>query len=153
MFEGILSLFRGTATPSETPLPPADVQHALGALLIRAAKADHAYLFEEIDQIDDVLAARYDLNPVEAAKLRASCEKLEEAMPDTAELAGILHDAIDPVEREATVAAMWSVVFADGIEEEEEDKLLHEVEAILGVSPDVSKRLHDQAMNARQRGS
>lgn len=149
MFESILSLFQRT-TPSETLLPPADVQHALGALLVRAAKADHAYLFEEVEQIDDVLAARYDLNPVDAAKLRASCEKLEEAMPDTAELAGILHAAIDMAEREATVAAMWSVVFADGIEEEEEDRLLHQVEALLGVSPAVSKRLHDEAMNARR---
>lgn len=149
MFERILSLFKGTA-PTRTALPPADVQHALGALLVRAAKADHAYLFEEVEQIDDVLAARYGLNPVEAAKLRASCEKLDEAMPDTAELAGILHAAIDLAEREATVAAMWKVVFADGIEEEEEDKLLHEVEALLGVSPEVSKRLHDEAMNARR---
>ena len=94
MFEGILALFRGTV-PSETQLPPADVQHALGALLVRAAKADHAYLFEEVEQIDEVLATRYDLDPVAAAKLRASCEKLEEDMPDTTQLAGILHDAID----------------------------------------------------------
>ncbi len=149
MFESILALFQRT-TPSETKLPPADAKHALGALLIRAAKADHAYLFEEVEQIDDVLAARYNLNPVEAAKLRASCELLEEAMPETGDLAEILHAAIDLAEREATVAAMWSVVFADGIEEEEEDKLLQEVEALLGVSPEVSKRLHDAAMNARR---
>ena len=132
-----------------TKLPEADAQHALGALLVRAAKADKAYLFEEIEQIDDVLAHRYNLNPVEAAKLRAECEKLDEAMPDTAALSAVLQDAINMEEREALVGALWSVVFADGIETAQEDDLLHEVEALLGVSPEVSKRLHDAAMQPR----
>lgn len=147
MFERILSLF--STEPSVTKLPEADAQHALGALLVRAAKADKAYLFEEIEQIDDVLAHRYNLNPVEAAKLRAECEKLDEAMPDTAALSAVLQDAINMEEREALVGALWSVVFADGIETAQEDDLLHEVEALLGVSPEVSKRLHDAAMQPR----
>jgi uncharacterized tellurite resistance protein B-like protein len=144
MFDRILSLFQTEA--SVTKLPEADAQHAMGALLVRAAKIDKAYLFEEIEQIDDVLAHRYDLNPVQAAKLRAECEKLEESMPDTTALSTILHDAISLEEREATVAALWAVVFADGVEAEAEDVLLRQVEAILGVSPEVSKRLHDEAM-------
>lgn len=148
MFDNILSLFK-RSTPSVTLLPPADAQHALGALLVRAAKADHAYLFEEVEEIDHVLAARYNLNPVEAAKLRASCEKLEEAMPQTADLAGVLHGVIDMTEREATVAAMWAVVLADGVELEEEDAFLAEVEALLGVPPEVSKRLHDAEVAKR----
>lgn len=149
MFDRILSMFQKDA--HVTKLPEADAQHAMGALLVRAAKVDKAYLFEEIEQIDDVLAHRYDLNPVEAAKLRAECEKLEEAMPDTTALSKILHDAISLEEREATVAALWSVVFADGVEAEAEDLLLHQVEEILGVAPEVSKRLHDAAMVKRGR--
>ena len=144
MFDRILSIFHKEV--AVTKLPEADVQHAMGALLVRAAKIDKAYLFEEIEQIDDVLSHQFDLNPVQAAKLRAECEKLEEAMPDTAELSTILHDAISLEEREATVAALWTVVFADGVEAESEDQLLHQVEEILGVSPEVSKRLHDEAM-------
>ena len=77
--------------------------------------------------------------------MRASCEKLEEAMPATEDLAGILKTAITDVEKEATVAALWKVVFADGIEHESEDELLHQVEAVLGVCPAVAKRLHDEA--------
>ncbi len=146
MFESILSLFQ-TEVPV-TPLPEADVPHALGALLVRAAKVDQVYLFEEIEHIDELLAHRYDLNPVEAAKLRAECERLELAMPDTAALAAVLHDAISAQEREATVLALWEVVFADGVEVAAEDALLHQLEALLGVTPDRSKELHDLAMNA-----
>ena len=68
-------------------------------------------------------------------------------MPDTAELAGILHDAISYEEREATVLALREVVFADGREVEAEDLLLHQLEALLGISPEKSKELHDIAMS------
>ena len=146
MFDRILSLFQPQARV--TKLPPADAQHAMGALLVRAAKIDKAYLFQEIEHIDDLLAHRYRLNPVQAAKLRAECEKLEQAMPDTAALAAVLHNAISYEEREATVAALWEVVFADGHEVEAEDELLHQLEDLLGVSPEKSRELHDIAMAA-----
>jgi uncharacterized tellurite resistance protein B-like protein len=145
MFSRILALFH-IDNDFKTPLPEADARTALGALMVRAAKADHAYLFEEVEQIDAVLSKLYGLNPVQAAKMRAGCEKLEEEMPVTAELAGILHDAISQEDREAAVAALWSVVFADGIEREEEDELLHAIEAALGVSPEKSQELHDIEM-------
>lgn len=148
MFDRILSLFSSKAG-FHTELPDADARTALGALLVRAAKADKAYLFEEVEQIDAVLSKLYNLNPVQAAKMRAQCELLEEDMPDTENLAGILHDAISVDDREAAVAALWSVVFADGVEHEEEDELLHAVEATLGVSPATAKRLHDSEMAKR----
>lgn len=147
MFDRLLSLLTG-ATPYQTPIPPADAKHALGALMVRAAKADSSYLFEELQQIDRLLAKLYDLNPVEAAKLRAECEVLEKQMPETEDLAGIVHDAVGPEAREAAVLALWQVVFADGIEHAAEDRLLHQIEDVLGVSPDISRRLHDTARDA-----
>ena len=148
MFERILSLF-SSKTGFQTELPTAEARNALGALMVRAAKADNAYLFEEVEQIDAVLSKLYTLNAVQAAKMRAQCELLEEAMPVTADLAGILHDAISMEDREAAVAALWSVVFADGFEHEEEDELLHAVEEALGVLPAAAKRLHDDEMAKR----
>lgn len=146
MFERLIAHLTGTL-PFETPLPPADAQHALAALLVRAAKADKSYLFVELQQIDRILAAHYNLNPVEAAKLRAESEKLEADMA-TEDLAAILRDAVDLAERERLVGALWTIVFADGIERPSEDVVLHQIEAVLGVSPEVSKRLHDAAQNA-----
>ena len=144
MIDRLLAFFQAPEN-YETPLPEMDVRHALGALLVRAAKADQLYLFEEVRQIDKVLAERNGLNPVDAARMRASCEKLEAAMPPTEDLATILKTAISDDEKEATVAALWKVVFADGTEHENEDELLHQIEAVLGVSPETAKRLHDEA--------
>jgi len=150
MFENLLK-FLGSPNTYETPLPEGDAKHAIGALLVRAAKADKAYLFEEVEQIDRVLAERNGLNIVEAAKMRAACEKLEESMPNTGQLVDLLHSAISAAEKEATVRALWTIVFADGVEHEEEDELMHEVERVLGLSPGIAKRLHEEAVAASKK--
>ncbi|MEP1522144.1 TerB family tellurite resistance protein [Ascidiaceihabitans sp.] len=149
MFERLLAFIQNP-TKYETPLPPADAAHVVGALMVQAAKADRAYLFEEVEVIDRVLARRHNLNPVEAAKMRAQCEKLEEHMHDTDALAGILKEAVGTEEAEAALRALWAVVFADGFEQEEEDNILHQVEAVLGISPLRAKELHDEEMQNAQ---
>jgi len=100
---------------------------------------------------DRILSLFHPQAPVTKLPEAAESEKLEEAMPDTTALATVLHDAISYEEREATVAALWEVVFADGHEVPAEDALLHQLEALLGVSPEKSKELHDAAMIAARR--
>ena len=145
MFEKLTEFFRNPHN-YETPMPAADAGHVIGALMVRAAKADNAYLFEEVEIIDRVLAQRHQLGPIEAAKMRAACEKLEESMPDTAELAAILRKAVGTQELEDALRALWRVVFADGIEHDEEEAVLHNVETMLGVSPKRAKELHDEVI-------
>lgn len=140
-----LTAFFGNPASYTTALPEADAAHAMGALLVRAAKADDAYLFEEIAIIDRILARRHDLNPVEAAKMRAECEVLEKTMPETDDIAAILEHAISTDEKEATLLALWRVVYADGIKHDQEDRLLHHIEDVLGVSPARAKELQTQA--------
>jgi uncharacterized tellurite resistance protein B-like protein len=144
MFENLIALFK-KPNDYQTPLPEADAQHAMGALLVRAAKADHVILLEEIKMIDAILAQRYGLGPIEASKMRAACQKLEAQMPDTAEMTSILQKAISTEEKEATLSALWDVVYADGINEENEDTLLHQIEELLGVPAQRAKELQDAA--------
>lgn len=140
MLETLLGLLKKPQT-YQTPLPEADARHAMGALMVRAAKADNVFRLEEIQAIDKVLAERYGLNPIEAAKMRAACQNLEREMPDTDEMTAVLRDAISVEEKEATLTALWRVVYADGIKQDEEDVLLHEIEELLGISADRAKEL------------
>ena len=142
MFERILALFE--PEPSKTELPPAEARFAIGALMVRTAMADRAYLFEEVEEIDRVLAKLYDLNPIEAAKMRAQCEKLEHEMPRTLDLAKIIGDAVGQPEREAAVSAMWAVVYADGRRHENEDVLVSRIEGLLGVDTETCLRLKEE---------
>ncbi|MFP7672243.1 TerB family tellurite resistance protein [Marivita sp. S0852] len=132
MFDRILALF-DRAVP-QTELPPADAQFAFGALMVRTALADNTYLFKEVREIDRVLAKMYDLGPLDAAKMRAQCEKLEQELPRTADLAAILKDATTQRDREQAVAAMWDVVYVDGNRHVSELSIVSEIAERLGVS-------------------
>jgi len=147
MFEPLIAFLRNPSGYA-TPLPEADAAHVMGALMVRAAKADHAYLFEEIRLIDQVLAQRHGFDPVKAAQFRAECEKLEAEMPQTDDLTQLLQGGIGPSECEATVKALWDVVYADGVKHDDEDKLLHQIEDQLGVPPERALELQFAAKAA-----
>lgn len=132
MFDRILAFF--DASKPETELPPAEAKFALGALMVRTALADSAYLFKEVAEIDRVLAKMHGLGPLEAAKMRAQCEKLEHELPDTAELAAILRDSASEEDREAAIAALWDVVYADGNRHVKELSIVTQIAEMLGVS-------------------
>jgi len=140
MFEKLFG-FISPATPAEKPLPPADANHVFGALMVRVAKADRAYLFEELEQIDLLLAEKMQLNPVEAAKFRADCERLEEAMPDTKELGELLAMEISEPERESMFQALWDVLIADGVRHQNEEAVVAEVAEVFSLSQDRAKAL------------
>ncbi|SLN16998.1 Tellurite resistance protein TerB [Pseudoruegeria aquimaris] len=131
MIEALLTRLR--APEAETALPDPDARIALGALLVRLAKSDKHYAYEEISQIDRILARRYGLDPVAAAKLRHTAELLAEKAPDTEAFAQAVKAAIPYEERSGIVAALWDVVMADGVERPEEDDILDRAAAILGV--------------------
>ena len=118
-------LHLGDSAPAPEPLPEPDAQLALGALLVRMARADHAILFEEIEQIDRILAERNGIGPVEAAKMRATCEKLDAAMPDTETFVALIRDAVPYDERRTIAEALWKVALADGVEVAQESALAH----------------------------
>ncbi|MFP7569528.1 TerB family tellurite resistance protein [Marivita sp. S2033] len=142
MFSRILALF--DASVPRTELPPADAKFALGALMVRTAMADRAYLFQEVEEIDRVLAKLHGLGPIEAAKMRAQCELLEQELPKTSDLAAILTENVSQEQREQAVAALWDVVYADGNQHAKESLLLGEIAGFLGVDEATCERIRDQ---------
>jgi uncharacterized tellurite resistance protein B-like protein len=130
MFERLFP--RRTADPE--PLPQPTPQLALGALLVRVALADREYRAEEVGQIDTILARTFDLKPLEAAKLRATCEALERDAPGTPEFVDILRETVDYAERKALGDAMWAVALADGEHHADEESQLVEIEKALGLT-------------------
>ena len=131
MFERLFHLF--DPEPYETPLPEADAEHAFGALMVRVAKADKAYLYQELERMDYIIAKRNGLNAVDAAKFRAGCEKLEEAMPDTDELSRIIVAEVPEDGREKMFVALWEVLMADGLKHRSEEDVIDQVSAIFGI--------------------
>lgn len=121
-------------TPDPKALPQPNAQLALGALLVRVALADRNYQASEVGQIDRILATTFDLKPLDAAKLRATCEALERHAPGTPEFAQILRDEISYEDRKSLADAMWSVALADGKTDSNEEIQLIAIETALGLS-------------------
>jgi uncharacterized tellurite resistance protein B-like protein len=120
--------------PDPAPLPDADARLALGALLVRLARADGDYQDVEKQRIDRILSKRYGLTDAETATLRADCETLETEAPDTVRFTRAIKDAVDYEDRRAVISAMWDIVLADGERDDEENSLMRMVAPMLGVT-------------------
>lgn len=133
--------------PKETkPLPEPTPQLALGALLVRVAMADREYQAPEVAAIDKILSATFDLKPLDAAKLRATCEALERHAPGTPEYADILRETVPYADRLGLAMAMWQVLLADGEHASIEEDVLHQIEAAMGITPDDSADIRNRAL-------
>jgi uncharacterized tellurite resistance protein B-like protein len=136
-------LLKRLTAPEPAQVPDSDARLALGALLVRLARADGDFSQEEADQIDRILAKRYALTPFETAKLRAECEALEREAPDTVRFTRAIKDAVAHEDRMAVIKAMWEIVLADGERDDEENSLMRMVAPMLGIT--------DQESNAARR--
>ncbi len=146
MLEKLLSRFRAG---EPTPLPQPDADLALGALLVRVAQSDHKYRVEEIQRIDRLLARLFRLNPVEAAKMRATCEKLEKQAPGTGSFAALIRDNVDRAHRLDALQALHEVMLADGRRAEEEISLIHALTSALGLSDEDETTARTRAEEGR----
>lgn len=131
IIDRILARFHKTA-PLKAPLPEPDANMALVALMIRVAKADKLYAVEEIAKIDKLITELFGHNPVEAAKMRATCEKLEAVAPHEGHFAKLIHDSLTKSRRLKALRALHSVMRADGVERPEEEDVLIQTSAALG---------------------
>lgn len=134
VLDRLSALFKAhpTATAPK-PLPEADVPHALGALLVRAARSDDHYAVQEISQIDKILARFQNIGPVDAAKLRADCERLEAFAPETPDFAYLLCETVPYEARLEMVTALWQVVYADGDKRPAEQHMMELTQDHLGI--------------------
>ena len=142
-------LFKRLTAPDPEQLSDADARVALGALLVRIARADGAYEADEIDQIDAVLQARYGLSPANAQSLRAQCETAEAEAPDTVRFTRAIKDAVAYEDREGVIESLWSVVLADGVRDQSEDALLRMVAPLLGVTDQDSHKARQRVMSTK----
>ncbi|MBE0453846.1 TerB family tellurite resistance protein [Roseovarius autotrophicus] len=131
MLSRILHAF---SAPKPAPLPEPDEKLALGALMVRVAKSDRHYDLAEIKRIDRLLARLYGLRPIEAAKMRALCERLEHDAPNTARFGHLIRETVRLEARIAALEALWEVVLADGESAPEELSAIDAAREAMGLS-------------------
>lgn len=142
MFAEIL---RSLLAPAPPRLTDPDARLALAALLVRVAKTDGLYAAEEVERIEKILMTRHQLDPFEAATLRAQAEDLETQAPDTVRFTRALKAAIPLEHRAGLVEALWSVALADGQRDASEDQQMRLLSNLLGLSDVESAQARQKA--------
>jgi len=142
MLARILHAFQA---PKPAPLPEPDEKLALGALMVRVAKSDRHYDLTEIKRIDRLLTRLYGLGPIDAAKMRATCEKLEHAAPETDRFGHVIRETVSLEARLAALEALWEVVLADGESDPQELQVLEAAREAMGLSHADSEAARAQA--------
>lgn len=140
-------LFQAFRPKEPTALPDPDAELALGALLVRVAKSDREYKLEEISLIDRILARLYQHNAIEAAKVRATCEKLHAAAPETDTFGKLIRETTSLADRLAALEALWEVVLADGEANAGEVKIVEEARKSMGLSFNDSENARKKVAN------
>ncbi|MFS4582852.1 TerB family tellurite resistance protein [Phaeobacter sp. C3_T13_0] len=144
MLKKLFQVFRPPKTPA---LPDPDAELALGALLVRVAQSDRDYQLEEISLIDRILARLYQHDAIGAAKVRAACEKLHAAAPETDTFGRLIRETTGLEERLAALDALWEVVLADSHEHPGEIRIVEDARKAMGLS-----RADSDTARARARG-
>lgn len=137
-------------TPEPAPLPELDERLALGTLLVRAALTNDRYAVSEIARIDQLLSRLFELGPIEAAKMRAVCERIDRAAPDHVDLAHLIQNTVSAEARLDACEALWEVALADGALEDREAALIADVRDALGLDEadeDVARQRAEAALS------
>jgi len=116
------------------PLPPINLQNAIGVILVRMARSDLDYQRVEIQQIDRILASAYHLETSESAQLRTECERLEAYVDDIDQFTAIVRDGLTYSERLTICDATWAVLMADSVVRLSEKQMMEETEKALGIA-------------------
>ncbi|HID67546.1 MAG TPA: TerB family tellurite resistance protein [Roseibacterium sp.] len=127
-------LLKRLAAPAPEPLPFDDARLALAALLVRIARSDGDYADIEAAHIDQLLAARYNLDTIQTAALRADAEQLESEAPDTVRFTRAIKNAVPHDDRLRVIESLWEIVLADRERSVEENALLRMVASMLGIN-------------------
>lgn len=133
------------SSPGTDPLPDREAALALTAIMLRVAHSDHFQTAEEVERIDRVLMARYDLDAFGAQSLRQEASKIEADAPDTVRFTRALKEHVAIEERIGLIVALWEVALSDGERDAHEDQLIRQVSALLGVSDVESARARQMA--------
>lgn len=108
--------------------------------------SDRDYRASEVGAIDKILARTFQLKPLEAAKLRATCEALERHAPGTPEFTEILREAVPYADRVDLAASMWQVLLADAEHAAIEEETLHQIETAMGITPADSAEIKSRVL-------
>jgi uncharacterized tellurite resistance protein B-like protein len=116
------------------PFESADYQLAAAALLVHIASIDGDFDDEEKRRTQQLVEARFGLEPDEARKLINDAWESEREAVDLYRFTSVLKRRLDEDGRRQVVGMLWDLAHADGAVHEFEENVVWRVAELLGVS-------------------
>jgi uncharacterized tellurite resistance protein B-like protein len=110
-----------------------DLQLAVAALLVEAARMDDVFDEAERRTILRLLAGRFGLDAAAAGQLLRAAEQAESQAAGAYRFAKSVVEAMPRTERIGLIEMMWEVVYADGTLDADEDALLRRIAGLVDV--------------------
>ena len=143
MIDRLLNFLTGAETPGSEPSAD-ELQIAVAALMVEAARMDDNFDEKEQGAIKRLLAERFDLSPAAVDKLVTEAEERSKNSAQYFPFTYEITQKLSTEQRVGIIQMMWEVAYADGVLDPHEDALLRQIAGLIHV-PD-----HDRGV-ARQR--
>ena len=144
MLDKLIEFLNGPGD-ADTPDKP-DVDLAVAALLVEAARMDDTFDDAERRTIVSLLARRFSMSEADAAGL---VEAATAALDDSAHYFRFTHEithAMSEDERAEVMEMLWRVAYADGHLDAHEDALIRQISGLIGVSDRVRMLARQKAL-------
>lgn len=143
MIDRLLSFLTGAEAPGSEPSAD-ELQIAVAALMVEAARMDESFDATEQTAIKRLLAERFDLAPAAVDKLVTEAEERTRNSAQYFPFTREITQRLSTEQRVGIIQMLWEVAYADGVLDPHEDALLRQIAGLIHV-PD-----HDRGA-ARQR--
>ncbi len=127
-----------------------DLQLAVAALLVEAARMDDRFDPSERAIIENLLSSRFSLSAEEAGYLLTTAERAVDRSTQLFRFTQMVAQKLSLAERVRIVEMLWEVAYADGILAPQEDALIRRIAGLVYV-PD-SERTAARRRVRQQRG-
>ncbi len=133
MIDRLLDILSGRAAPALAKSSK-EVEHAVAALLIEAARMDDNFDAAERATIARLLADRFDLTPQAVTALIQAAERAVAQSTQFYSFTREINDRLSGEERAGIIEMMWKVAYSDGHLDPHEDMLLRRIAGLIHVS-------------------
>lgn len=149
MLDKIKALLAQSGLKPAAPTPFSERDIAVAALLLEAADADGAHDEREHDALSGLIARKLALTPAATVDLLDQARVRQRDAVELFRFTDAARRAMDETERGGLVEMLWEVVYADGVLDPFEDRLIRSVAALLHV-PDRMRAEARQRVLARK---
>jgi len=152
MIDRLLNFLTGMEAPAAEPKAD-ELELAVAALLIEAARMDDDFDDAERATIERLLAERFDLAPDDVRALVAAAEQKVQNTAQYFPFTREITKRLSMEQRVGIIEMLWEVAYADGVLDPHEDMLLRQIAGLIHV-PDrerglARKRAIDRSAAAR----